>query len=121
MSADVKKYAVELWMEGKELGEIRGMIREKYGVEMDDDELRSLFPEIKGDLGPVEKSPEAILEWLFEWQLERLKKYRELERKMNLPIPDVKANIGLMLQLLEKRRSLGGGLKDVLSEIFEVE
>ncbi|MFN4133932.1 MAG: hypothetical protein ACK4GQ_06170 [Candidatus Hadarchaeales archaeon] len=121
MSEDVKKYAVELCMEGREISEIKGLILEKFGVELGDEELRSLFPDIKGDLGPVDKSTTSIVEWLFDWQLERLKKYRELERKMNLPIPDVKANIGLMIQLLEKKQMLTGGVKDVLEKIFEVE
>lgn len=117
MNEKILRRVVSLWVEGKELAEIRKIIASEFGEEISEEQLLSLLPS-SGEVEEGPKSPEEVINWLYEWQLERLKRYKELERKMNLPIPDVKSNIALMLQILERLRPRE---VDLVRDIFEVE
>lgn len=106
LSPEVKELVIQLWVDGKELGEIKDAVRSRFGVSLSDEELVKFLPSTDGEVEEVGMDEKGIFRWLFEWQLERLKKYRQMERKLGAPIPDVKANIALMLTLLEKQKSV---------------
>lgn len=120
MKPQVRKRIVEMWMDGKEIPEIREVIKKEFGEDYEDDEIMGVIPKVETVKQLEDTSPDAVFAWLYEWQLKRLIRYRDLEEKMNVPIPDVKSNIALMLKLIALRagRDSAMVLEKLRREIF---
>jgi len=105
--SEIDERVRRLWRQGKGVEEIIESIRSEDGVEIDEDYIAKVIgvsdvePSI--DLSSVTDEPEKVFDFLYKWQLERLKMYYNIERKMRIPVPDVRANISLMLMLLERK------------------
>jgi hypothetical protein len=102
-SEAVRKRIVELWSSGKELSDIVATVNEETrgGVTLND--VFKALREVGVSVSAGSEEVVDVFDWLFNWQLDRLKMYKELERQMGVPIPDVRSNISLMLMLLERR------------------
>ena len=105
--SEIDERVRRLWRQGKGVEEIIESIRADEGVEIDEDYIAKVIgvsdvePSI--DLSSVTDEPDKVFDFLYKWQLERLKMYYNIERKMRIPVPDVRANISLMLMLLERK------------------
>lgn len=123
-----KKEVVRMWSEGRVVGEILDRL---HSLGETDATAEDVFAELRkfggGDSGREEdyenlREPDSLLWWIYDWQLERLKKYKNLEKEMGIPIPDVRGNIALMLNLIriisnrKDRKDM-----DVMRDVFGIE